>query len=130
MASTPQFTATVRTEATPAFNTANTGRTGSGTIQQAFIGGTSGSRVERIRIKAQSTTTTGIIVIWTWDGSIYSIFQEVAVTAATPSSTVTAFEATVNCGNVNPLFVPSGHALGFSTTKAEAFVATVVGGDF
>lgn len=130
MASTPQFTATVRCEATPTFLTANTNRDGTGTIQQAFIGGTSGSRVERVHIQALGTTTTGIVAIYTWDGSVYRLLKEVAVTAATPSTTVVAFSADVAFGNASPLFIPSGHALGFSTQKAESFNATIVGGDF
>ncbi len=130
MAATPQFTATVRSENVEV-SAANALRTGAGTIVQGFVGGTSGTRIERIRVKAQGTTTTGQVRIFTWDGSVYHLMDEVLVTAITPNGTTTAsFKADLAYGNATPLFIPSGEALGFSTVNAEVFEITIIGGDF
>lgn len=129
MATNAQFATTARCDAID-ISTANTSRTGSGTIVQFMLAGASGSRVERIRIKAQGTTTTGMVRIFTWDGSTYRLFEEVSVSAVTPSGTVESFEATINLGSAAPLFLPDGSALGASTNNAEAFIVTAIGGDF
>lgn len=129
MASTAQFTATARCDQLT-ISTANTNRDGSGTIGQTFLAGASGSRVERIRIKATGTTTAGLIRMYTYTGAAYVLFQEIAVSAITPSGTTAAFSADIFLGNSAPLFLPATKALGFSTQNAETFIVTTIGGDF
>jgi hypothetical protein len=131
MASTAQFAATPRLERV-VISTANTNRDGTGTIGQVMVGGASGTRVERIRIKANVTTTAGMVRMFTYDGAAsptYELFDETSVAAITPSATVQTFEADIVLGTTQPLFIPSGKALGFSTHNAEEFVITVIGAD-
>lgn len=129
MAENAQFTATANT-ARVRISTANTNRDGSGTIGNVFAAGASGSRIERVRIKATSTTTAGMVRMYTYDGSTYRLYEEIAVSAITPSATVESFEATVTLGNGAPLTLATGWSLGFSTHNAETFDVTVIGGDF
>ena len=130
MADSANFTTTPRTE-TVEISAANALRTGAGTIVQGMLAPAAGTRVERIIIKAQGTTTAGQVRIFTYDGATYRIMQEILVDAITPNGTTTlSFTSTLIYGNVNPLWYTSGHALGFSTVNAEVFEITIVGGDF
>lgn len=129
MSTNAQFAATARCSAI-SISTANTNRDGTGTIGQFMLAGVSGSRVERVRIKATGTTTAGLVRIYTWDGTTYRLFEEVTVDAIVPSGTVESFEATITLGNVAAMFLPSGSALGASTQNAETFIVTAIGGDF
>jgi hypothetical protein len=129
MAEEAQFASVPRTEPV-LISAANTNRDGTGTIVDGFLPGASGSRVERIRIKAVGTTTTGKVRIFIYDGSTYRLFEEVDVTAATPSASVSSFAATVTMGSGAPLLLPSTRKIGFSTHNAESFICTTVGGDF
>lgn len=129
MSTNAQFTATARCSAIT-ISTANTNRNGSGTIGQFMLAGASGSRVERIVLKATGATTNGMIRLYTYDGTTYRLFQEVDVTAATPGATTKAWTSDLTLGSVNPMFLPSGYALGASTENAESFNVVAVGGDF
>ena len=132
MATTAQFANAPRVDRA-VLTTANTNRDGTGAIVDCFTGGTSGSRVERVRIKANVTTTTGSIVMYLYNpvtSPTHEVFQEVLVSAATPSATVASFSADMVFGTANPLDIPSGWKLGFSTTKSEEFIVTVIGSDY
>lgn len=128
MASTAQFAATARL-AVSTVSTANTGRDGTGTIVSTFVGGASGSRIERVRIKAISTTAAGVVTMFIDDGGGYDLYDETLITAITPNTTTIAFEIDLTFGSTNPLFVPNGYIIGFATTIGQAFRVTVVGAD-
>lgn len=122
------------------FSTANTNRDGTGTIATLLTARAPGTRVERVNIKATGTTTAGIVRIFkrdngltfNADGSVASysagtwrLIGEVAVTAITPSGTVTSFEgsfAPTNGLNLGPF-----EQLGVSTHNAETFNAWAQG---
>jgi len=114
-------------------STANTGRDGSGTLNDVITGGTNGTRVDRIIITATSTTTAGMVRLFIYDGTNNRFWREVSVTAATPSGTVQAFTYTVTSPDLqNPLLVlPStSHVLRAAPHNNETFDVIALGGDF
>lgn len=125
MATDPQFLSTIRTEVGQ-ISTANTNRDGTGSITSIFTAGASGSKVLTIEIKAVSTTTAGMIRIYLNDGVNIRLWQEVNVSAITPSTTVQTFY-----GRVAPDFIlESGYTVSASTNNAETFNIIITGGDY
>jgi hypothetical protein len=109
-------------------STANTNRDGTGTLATVFTAGASGSRIDDIVVIATGTTTAGMVRLFLHDGTNARLWQEVPVSAATPSATVQAFATTlVNQG----LLLPTGWSLRASTHNAETFNVIVDrAGDF
>ena len=114
-------------------STANTGRDGTGTIGTVATGSTDGTRIQKITVIAQSTTTAGMVRMYIGDNAgtpnIY-LWQEVAVTALTPSATVKAFTSTTELLGDRALVLPSSYTLRASTEKAEAFNVIAEGGNY
>lgn len=115
--------------------TANVNRDGTGTIADLMsaVAPTEGARIEGIRVVAEGTTTAGVIRLFTHDGTNWRLFDEILVTAVTPSTTVKVWEP-IN-GYTIPLpggflNLPSGYKLGASTHNAEAFIIHVAGGSY
>lgn len=111
--------------------TANTNRDGSGTVGTLLTAGASGSRVERIDIKATGTTTAGMVRIYIQDASAnVRLWKEVSVSALTPSATVQAFAASIDCSLPgNALWLPATFLLKASTHNAETFNLFAVAGN-
>lgn len=111
---------------------ANTGRDGTGTIVQVAAGGTNGTRVEYVAIVATSTTTAGFVDLFLDPNTgTYHFWKSVAVTAATPSSTVDAFQGeAVRTDGLPLLVLPASYKLGAAPTKGENFRVIAFGGDF
>jgi len=118
---------------------ANTTRDGSGTVTSVFTGGTNGSRVDRITLTASSTGATassvakvGRIFISDTGGTVWRIYREVALAAASASSTVIGATSTINI--VGGLFLSSGQKIGATisihTGNTEQIDVIVEGGDF
>lgn len=132
MASAPIFTGTPRC-AIGQVSAANTNRDGTGTIATIFTPGANGSRIETITVVAVGTTTAGMIRLYIHDGTNARLWKEIGVTALTPSSTVKAFTAVIDCGDGNHqniLVLPTGYSLRASTHNAETFNVLVIGGDY
>lgn len=132
MATTPAYAATPR-NGMAVVSTANTNRDGTGTIGTIFSAGASGSRIDKIIIKAQGTTTAGMVRLFIHDGSNARLFDEVLVQAITPSATVLSFQAVLAANQITvelPLIIPSGYSLRASTHNAESFNIIAMGGDF
>lgn len=115
--------------------TANTNRDGTGTIGTVFTAGSSGSRIDRIVIKATSTTTAGMVRLYVYNGSTYYLLREIAISAITPSSTVATYETAMASNNAAdigflPLILPNGYSLRASTHNGESFNVIAIGGDF
>jgi hypothetical protein len=90
---TPIFTLTPHIGQTT-ISTANTNRDGTGTLGTLVTAATNGTRVDRIVVEATSTTAAGVVTFFVYDGSsVSTLWQEVLVTAITPSATVVAFRA-------------------------------------
>lgn len=130
MAVDPQFAATQGSEVTAIPATANTARDGSGTLVTILTAGASGTRVERIKIKATGTTTAGMIRIFLHNGTSAFLLDEYTVTAATPSATVKTWEIDQLYADTDPISLPTGWTVKATTHNAEAFHASVIAGDF
>lgn len=132
MSTSAQYASTPKT-AIASISTANTARNGTGTIATVFTAGSSGSRIERIVVIAQGTTTAGMVRLFIHDGTTSWLYDEVAVSAITPSGTVPAFTATLQAysnPDLMPLTLPTGYSLRAATNNAETFNVIAVGGDF
>jgi hypothetical protein len=116
---------------------ANTNRDGTGTVVDLLTGGEFGTRISYIRVKAQSTTTAGMIRFFIGDGaSGTALFWELPVTAIVPSGSVESWEGYINFEDVEeaetgfPFVLKDGEILSASTNNAEVFSVTVLGGDY
>ncbi len=128
MATAAQYAATART-AVGQVTTANTARNGTGTIATIFTGGTSGSRIDDISIVATGTTTAGVVRLFLNDGTTSYLWQEILVSAITPSTTVQVFSFTLL--NQALILASSSWSLRASTNNAETFNILVTrAGDF
>jgi hypothetical protein len=127
MATAAQYASTVRT-AQAQVSVANTARNGTGTIVTVFTAGASGSRIDDIYITATGTTTAGVVRLFLNDGTNTYLFQEILVTAITPSTTVQVFQSVqLNLS----LILANGWSLRASTNNAETFNIQVTrAGDF
>lgn len=115
-------------------STANTNRDGTGTLATLLTGGASGTRIERVNVKAISTTTAGVVRLYIADSQgtpNIRLVAELLVTAITPSTTVKTWEGELVRTDGQPLFlIPAGWTLRASTHNAESFDALVTAGDF
>lgn len=127
MSTSAQYAATPRA-ALGQVSTANTNRDGTGTIATIFTAGASGSRIDDIYIAATGTVTAGVVRLFINDGTNTRLWQEILVTATTPSTTVQVWSATL----LNQaLILPNGFSLRASTNNAETFNVSVLrAGDF
>lgn len=127
MATSAQYASTVRA-AVAQVTTANTNRNGTGTIVTVFTAGANGSRIDDISIDATGTTTAGVVRLFLNDGSTSYLWQEILVTAVTPSTTQAVWSYTL----LNlALVIPSGWSLRASTNNSETFNILVTrAGDF
>ena len=127
MSTTAQYASTVR-GASAQISTANTNRNGTGTIVSVFTAGSSGSRIDDIYIVATGTVTAGVVRLFISDGTNIRLWQEILVTATTPSTTVAVWSYTL----LNQaLVIPSGYSLQAATNNAETFNVLVTrAGDF
>lgn len=115
--------------AVAAISAANTNRDGTGTVVTVFTAGANGSRISKIEVKAQVTTTNGMVRLFIHNGTAFFLWKEIPVTAATVSATVLAFSASLDFSN-DPLILPTGYSLRVSTHNAEAMNVHARGGDF
>lgn len=145
MSTNAQYTKNAR-QASVTISTANTNRDGTGTISiiwtaPAFVDATNpgGSRIERITIVGTGTVTAGMVRVFVSSDAAANtaantfLYQEVPVTATTPSTTVQAFNASlqaVTYQNTFPIMIGPGCTLRVSTANAESFVVTAMGGDY
>lgn len=122
-----QYAATPKT-AVAQVTTANTARDGTGTLATVFTAGASGSRIDDIAIIATGTTTAGMIRLFLHDGTNSRLWREVAVSAITPSATVSPFSSLL--GSL-ALVLQTGWSLRAATHNAETFNVLVTrAGDF
>lgn len=99
---------------------------------------TNGLRIDMIQVKACGTGITtanaaNIVGIWLWDGTTAYLFDEILVTAVTPSASAVA--SFVGSKNYTNLVLPSTWALyasvGVATTAAgTALSVTAFGGTY
>jgi hypothetical protein len=145
MATNAQYTKNAR-QASVVVSTANTNRDGTGTMAILWTAPTftsdtnpGGSRIERIVIQASGTTTAGMVRLFVSSDAAANtaantfLYEEIPVTAATPSTTVQAYAEVlqaVTFQTLFPIIIGPGCTLRVSTANAESFVVTAMGGDF
>lgn len=111
-------------------STANTNRDGTGILAIIFTAGAIGSKLERARVMALSTTTAGMVRLFLHDGVNAHLFDEIAVPAVVPSGTVQAFKGDIDWSTSDKaLWLPAGWSLRASTHNAESFKVIAVAGD-
>ena len=109
---------------------ANTNLDGTGTIVSIITGGTDGTRITRITIKALQTTTAGIVRLFIDDGSNVRLWKEIAVEAITISASVPSFYYELLLEQEEALVLPATYELQASTHNAETFVVMAEGGNY
>lgn len=125
MASTPQYVGVPKSP-TVAISTANTNRDGAiGVYGTLMTAGASGSRIDKITIKATGTTTAGMIRFFVGT----ALIKEVPVMAVAPSGTLPSWSQEVVFDG--GLVLAASTVVKVNTNNAEAFNVTVTnGGDF
>jgi hypothetical protein len=126
MATTPNFAATPRCSAV-SISSADTSRTAPTSVGTLFTAGASGSRIDEVDITAAGTSTANVVRLFIYDGSTYFLLQEVAITATTPSASISSFSTAIT---FNSLVLPSGSSLRVTTNNAETYHVIAFGGDF
>lgn len=126
--SVPRFLLPENCSAVAQISAANTNRDGTGTIVTVLTAGSQGTLIELIRVIATGTTTAGMVRLYIHDGANARLYDELAVTAITPSGTVAAFE--IELVPSKPLVLPSGYSLRASTHNAETFNVFATGGNY
>lgn len=115
---------------------ASTTRDASGpNVFPVVSGNNFGTRIELLTIIATGTTTNGMVRLYLtnpYQGSLKTgLWQEVSITATTPSSTVKTFTSEITRTDGRPLILlNSGASIKASTHNNEGFVITAQGGDF
>ena len=104
---------------------ANTNRDGTGTLVDIFTAGDNGSLIQRVEVIATGTTTAGVIRLFVYDGTNNRLYDEILVTAITPSTTVEVFSANINPSPALPL--KNTWKLKASTHNAETFNVLAIG---
>ena len=87
-----------------------------------------GCRVDVVRVKACSNSITAataaqLVQLWLWDGTTAYLYDEISVTAVTPSASVASFLAERGYAN---LILPATFALYISTTVATTASTTAL----
>jgi hypothetical protein len=110
---------------------ANTNRDGTGTIVSIITAGAAGTIVTGVNVQAQGTTTVGQVRLFVSNGTTIFLYEEIAVTAITPSASVQAFfGSSTKITASTPLILPTGWSLQASTHNAEAFNVFALSGDY
>lgn len=120
MATQAQFGAYPRNTIT-VLGAANANRNGTGVLNTVFTANVTnslGSRIDDIYITAVDTTTAGAIRLYISDGANNNLWQEILVTAITPSGTQSPWSTSL----INQaLILANGFSLKASTNNANTF---------
>ena len=126
MATSPVFAVTPRINSVT-IATANTARDGSGSVGTVITGAATGTRIAEIVVKANGTTTSGMVRIFLHNGTTFFFFDEIAMAAATVSATVASTRVLTTYAN---LILPSASwSIRASTHNAESMTVTALGAD-
>ena len=114
--------------------TGDTSLTTPSTFGTVLTAGSNGSRIDYIKVNGVATTSTAIINLFIYDGSTYSLWQQIPVTAVTSSITNLAFTYTLSSNSnadVMPLTLPTGYSLRATVTQTQTGIRVLAyGGDF
>ena len=114
MAAAPSFVSTPRVGFC-AISTANTALDGTGSPTSLITGVAAGTRILEIDIQCSATSAAGLVNIFisTDGGTTKSLFDQIAVTAASHSATVKANRNLTTYAN---LILPNTNAILYATT--------------
>lgn len=78
-----------------------------------FTAGASGSRIDKITAQVGGTSTASVLRLWTYNGSTYSLWQELPLLAVVPSGSTAGSLVTLNSNSSTtmPLIIPTGTSL-------------------
>ena len=107
---------------------ANTARDGSGTTVTVWTPGANGSVLSKVIIEVPGTSVVDVIRLFWSDGVNARLYQELLVTAITPSTTVACFR--LEYIPSTPEVYPSGWTLNASTNQGQTTNVTVLGGNY
>jgi hypothetical protein len=124
MANTPVFAATPKV-ALAQVSVANTNRDGTGTIVDVVTGGTNGSIINAIVVKAIATTTAGSVRLYMYDGSNTRLLWEIDVPVKTASASAGAWQYELPFIIYKPHLPSNTWKIRASTEKGEVFNITV-----
>jgi len=101
------------------------------TVGTILAAGASGTRIDYIDIQGLASTTNAIVNLFIFDGTNYSLWNQVPVLGITSSATSTAFSAALSSNgnsNIMPLTLPSGSSLRATVTANQvAYNPTIAG---
>lgn len=120
MATDPIFAATVNQGAAVVSATADTSMTAPTQSVTVVTGATLGSKVEELTFIGTGTTLAGLINVFLYDGTTYHLYDQVAVTAVTSSTTAAAFRQQRFYQN---LWVKTGWFLKVTSTVASQLIS-------
>jgi hypothetical protein len=126
MATAPAFASTVKAW-NVSISSADTSRTAPTNVGTLVTAGSSGTRIDEVTITAAGASTANVVRLFIYNGSTYYLYQEVLISAITPSASVVAFTTTLT---FNSLVIPTGYSLRVTTNNAETYHVSAFGGDF
>lgn len=110
---------------------ANTNRDGTGTLVSIITGGTNGTRVDHVTMKATGTTAAGMLRLFIYDGvSVTELHYEQPTIGITPTGTIAAENYTWIPPGGNGLVLPSGYILKAAPNNAETWNFQAHAGDY
>jgi hypothetical protein len=129
MATQPNYAGTVNNGAA-LLGAAETSLTAPTTTSTVFTAGASGSKVEQISVTAIATTVAGVVYVFLHDGTNYRLFDVLAISANTASTSLVPYTVTKTYDN---LLIKTGWTVRMSQSiagNANLLVAHAAGGDF
>jgi len=126
MAANPVFAVTPRINSA-SVSTAETSLTAPTNFGTVITGAASGTRIAEIVVKCAATSAAALVRIFLYDGTTYYLFDEIAITAATSSNTVSTVRVSTSYNN---LVLPSSSwSVRATTTIAQATSVIALGAD-
>lgn len=123
MAAETQYTANT---GMTTISTANANLDGTGTLGTVLTAAANGTLIKSVTIKAQVSTTQGMVRLFIYDGTNTRLVEEIEIPAVTKAAPDHSFEITIQCN----FRLKSGYALKASTQNAEAFNVIAQGADW
>lgn len=126
MAANPSFISAPRI-GVASLSTANTAIDGTGTITDLITGVAAGTRILEIDAQCSATSAAALVNLFLWNGTAWTLFDQISITAATVSNTV---KANRNFTAYTNLVLPDATwKVGCTTTISQATRVYALGGD-
>lgn len=135
MSTTPQYASTPVVKVSEV-TTANAQRNGTGAIVDGIIGGTNGTRIDKIFIKRFTTSASGSVLnIFIRDPATnaWGFVADVPLGPSANSTTAPQLGTVISSTDPNsilPIVLPFNAKIGYSVTVADNITVTTFGGNF